>query len=161
MLTRLWRLNFEINLIFLIKPFFLHAQKLKIKVSITWERKEFLRWNKKHFQHFWRAIIKANKQFFGRWESDFKLYPWLDYDEVSDNVTCFACERHHSKTKRRCWKVFTSAGYSDWKRALSSFDEHQAASYHKLVMTNGVILPQYDHVKEMQNEVRWGKAIDG
>ena len=29
----------------------------------------------------------------------FKLYPWLEYDEVSDSVTCFACKRHHSKLK--------------------------------------------------------------
>ena len=24
------------------------------------------------FQHVWRAIIEANKKFFGRWESSFK-----------------------------------------------------------------------------------------
>ena len=34
-------MNFEINLIFLIKSFFLHDQKVFIK--------ELLRWNKKHF----------------------------------------------------------------------------------------------------------------
>ena len=42
-------MNFEINLIFLIKPFFLHKQKIVTKTKISWERKELLRWNKKHF----------------------------------------------------------------------------------------------------------------
>ena len=32
-------INFEINLIFLIKPFFLCDQKVKIKIWISWERK--------------------------------------------------------------------------------------------------------------------------
>ena len=26
------------------------------------------------FDHFWRATIEANNNFFGRWESDSKLY---------------------------------------------------------------------------------------
>ena len=45
-------LNFEINLICLIKPFFLHDQKLKTKMSVSWEWKDLLRSNKKHFSSF-------------------------------------------------------------------------------------------------------------
>ena len=41
----------------------------------------------------------------------FKLYPWLEYDEVSDSVTCFVCKRHHSKLKGNIEKSLTSAGY--------------------------------------------------
>ena len=82
----------------------------------------------------------------------FKLYPWLDYDEISDNVTSFVCKRHYSKLKGNVEKSFTSAGYSDWQHALSSFDEHQAASYHRLAMTYEGIVPQCDDIKEMQNE---------
>ena len=48
---------------------------------------------------------------------------------------------------------FTSAGYSDWKHGLSSFDEHQAASYHRLAMTYEVIVPQFGSTKEMQNQL--------
>ena len=67
----------EINLIFLIEPFFLHDQKVMTKTWIPWERKELLRWNKKSISHhFLRAIIEANIYFFflggGRWVSDFK-----------------------------------------------------------------------------------------
>ena len=49
--------------------------------------------------------------------------------------------RHHSKLNGNVGKSFTSAGYSDWKHALSSFDEHQAASYCRLAMTFEVIVP--------------------
>ena len=71
---------------------------------------------------------------------------------VTDSVACFVCKCHHSKLKRNVEKSFTSASYSDWKHALSSFDEHQAAGYHRLTMTYEVIVPQCGNVKEMQNE---------
>ena len=68
-------MNFEVNFIFLIKPFFLHDQKVVAKTWISWERKELLRWHKNHFSPFLkRAFIQANsRKFFGRWEPDFKL----------------------------------------------------------------------------------------
>ena len=48
-------MKFEINLIFLIKSFFLYNQKVKAKIS--WERKEFLRWNKKYFSSFLKGFL--------------------------------------------------------------------------------------------------------
>ena len=62
-------INFEINLIFLIKPFCYKTKKSR-KNLISWERKELLRWNKKHFSsilkgfqlsklsHTWECIFK-------------------------------------------------------------------------------------------------------
>ena len=44
--------NFAVNLIFLIKPFFLHDQKAVTKTKISSERKELLRWNKKYLLSF-------------------------------------------------------------------------------------------------------------
>ena len=70
-----------------------------------------------------------NQFFNSKW---FKLYAWLDYDEISDSITCFVCKCHHSKLKGSLKKSFTSAGSPDWKHALSLFDEHQAVSYHRL-----------------------------
>ena len=49
-------INFEINLIFLINSVFLHDQKVKTKIYITWEQKENLRWNKKHFSSFLKSF---------------------------------------------------------------------------------------------------------
>ena len=66
-------INFDVNLIFLIKPFFLHDQKVMTKTQVFWERKKLLRWNKKHFSSFIRAFSQANNTYFFRgWESDFK-----------------------------------------------------------------------------------------
>ena len=48
--------NFEINLAFLFKPLFLNDQKVKTKLEISWERKELLRWNKKHFLSFLKSF---------------------------------------------------------------------------------------------------------
>ena len=52
LLTRLWRLYFEINLAFLIKPLFPHDQNIKTKVKISWERKKLLDEIKSIFHHF-------------------------------------------------------------------------------------------------------------
>ena len=57
-------INFEINLIFLIKPFFLQDQKDKTKNLTSSERKELLRWNKKDFS----SLMKGY-----RWEFDFNF----------------------------------------------------------------------------------------
>ena len=45
-------MNSEVKPIFLIMLFFLHEQKVVTKTEIFWERKELLRWNKKHFSSF-------------------------------------------------------------------------------------------------------------
>ena len=60
---------FEINLIFVIKPFFLHDQNVTIKILISWERKELLRSNKKHlFIKFKGLSMKQITQFFSEGE---------------------------------------------------------------------------------------------
>ena len=45
-------MNPEVSLTFLIKLFFLHDQIVVTKTKISWERKELLRRNKKHFSLF-------------------------------------------------------------------------------------------------------------
>ena len=57
--------NFEVILIFLSKSFFLHDQKVKTKMQISWERKKLSRWNKKHFSSFLKGFYwrRKNKLF--------------------------------------------------------------------------------------------------
>ena len=45
-------INFKTNLTFLIKPFLYMTKNARQKLKISWERKELLRWNKKHFLLF-------------------------------------------------------------------------------------------------------------
>ena len=49
-------MNFEDNVNFLIKPFFLHDQNVVTKTEIFLERKELLRRNKKHFSLFLKGF---------------------------------------------------------------------------------------------------------
>ena len=63
-------MNFEINLISLIKPFFQHDQKVITKTLISSEQKKLLRWNKKHYSWFLKDFqIKQITQAFVRGES--------------------------------------------------------------------------------------------
>ena len=59
-------MNFQINLIFLIKPFFLLDQKVMIKTYISWERKELLRWNDKHSISFLKGFQWGKRRNFFR-----------------------------------------------------------------------------------------------
>ena len=49
-------MDFETNLIFLIEPVFLHDPKIMTKTYISWEWKELLKWNKKHFSSFLKGF---------------------------------------------------------------------------------------------------------
>ena len=71
---------------------------------------------------------------------------------MSDNVICFVCKHHRLKLRGNVKKFFTSTGYSEWKHALPSFDEHQAASYYRLAMVYEVIVPKCGDINGMQNE---------
>ena len=56
-------MNFEVNLIFLIKPFFLHDQKVVTKTKISWEWKELLIWIEKHFSSLLKGFQSSNTNF--------------------------------------------------------------------------------------------------
>ena len=63
-------MNFEVNLILLIKSFFLHDQNVVTKTKISSERKELLRWNKKAFFIIPKGLsIKQITQIFVEGES--------------------------------------------------------------------------------------------
>ena len=54
----------------IIKPFLLHAQKVKSKIQISWEQEKLLRWNKKAFFIIFEGLsLKQIKTFFLKGES--------------------------------------------------------------------------------------------
>ena len=66
-------MNFEINLILLIKLLFYMTRKSKQKLKYLENEKSFQDEIKSIFHNFLRAFIEANEaNFFERWESDFK-----------------------------------------------------------------------------------------
>ena len=65
-------MNFEINLFFLFKPFFLHEQKVKKeKRKYIENKKSFLDKIKSILYHFKGLSMKKIAQFFGKLESNF------------------------------------------------------------------------------------------
>ena len=52
-------INFEINLIFLIKPFSYMTEKSQDKNLQIWEQKELLTWSEKHFSSFLKAFHQS------------------------------------------------------------------------------------------------------
>ena len=55
---RLWRHNFWTYLSY--QANFVHDQKVKTNIEIFWERKEHLKWNKKHFHRFKGLSVAKN-----------------------------------------------------------------------------------------------------
>ena len=58
-------MNFEVNLVFLIKLFFLHEQKVMRKTQVSRERKVLWRWNKKYFSSSLKSF---------QWSKQYKLF---------------------------------------------------------------------------------------
>ena len=52
LLTRLWRHRFSNLRDFSNQNVFLYDEEVKAKIWISWEQKELLRWNEKHFSSF-------------------------------------------------------------------------------------------------------------
>ena len=54
-------------------------------------------------------------------------FPWLDYNEEIDSVTCFTCKKQNFKenlvAKRLKESVFLESGFHNWKKALTKFEK--------------------------------------
>ena len=110
MLSKLWRHKFDVDLYFLIKPFF-YMNKVRTKIEISQERKELLRWNKKH-----SSILK-----------DFHLpeiadtiepcsFPLLNIDFllfVSTRSSTYSVlwNNYSYKTNSACWSLKSTNSY--------------------------------------------------
>ena len=66
LLSRLW-CHFEINLSFTIKSFSYMTKNFRRKMKISWEWKELLTWNKKHFSSLLKSFHLTEKWTFTKW----------------------------------------------------------------------------------------------
>ena len=68
----------------------------------------------------------------------FSEFPWLYYNEQSDSVLCFICMQQNAKSNlpaaRSKEVCFISEGFSNWKKALARFKEHQVSECHKIAI---------------------------
>ena len=97
------------------------------------------------------AFGKQNRSCQSRWFTEFN---WLDYDEVSDSVTCFICKKHlkNLEMENKKEETFLSTGFRNWKKALDSFNEHQKSKCHIAALTFEVTVPQSSNIQEMTSE---------
>ncbi|KAA0709049.1 Zinc finger MYM-type protein 1 [Triplophysa tibetana] len=65
----------------------------------------------------------------------FETFDWLEYSASRNAAFCFACRLFGKQVSRVNKDVITSSvGFSNWKRALDSFREHDSSSGHKASM---------------------------
>ena len=78
---------------------------------------------------------KQDRAFQSKWFSEFL---WLHYNEQSDSVLCFICMQQNAKWNFRAARskevCFVSKGFSNWKKALARFKEHQVCECHKIAI---------------------------
>ena len=97
---------------------------------------------------------KQNRAFQSKW---FLVFRWLHYNEQNDSVFCFICVQQNAKlnlrTARNKELAFTSEGFSNWKKALTRFKEHQLYDCHKLAIDYQMNFPTTcGKVLEMSND---------
>ena len=57
-----------------------------------------------------------------------RQYPWLHYGESKDSIFCYICFNQNAKGNcKKSDKTFITSGFSNWKKALLRFNEHQTS----------------------------------
>ena len=96
----------------------------------------------KNFDFPKKGYGKQNRSFQQKW---FEQFPWLHYNEENDSVLCFICTKQNAKenlisaTKKE--EAFLKGGFSNWKKALDKFKEHEASQCHKTTVDYEVNIP--------------------
>ena len=78
---------------------------------------------------------KQNRAYQSKWFLEFR---WLPYNEQNNSVFCFICVQQNAKLNLRAARnnelAIISEGFSNWKKALLRFKEHQLSDCHKLAI---------------------------
>lgn len=87
----------------------------------------------------------------------FKEFPWLHYKEHNDSVLCFICAQQNEKSNLKAARnkelIFIEKGFSNWKKALSRFKEHQQSECHKMAISSQMIPKTHKNVRELTSTV--------
>ena len=68
-------------------------------------------------------------------------------------MTCFVCKKHSKKLKVEKTKdAFLSTGFSNWRKALDSFKDHEKSKFHVAALSLELVVPKCGNVREMTNE---------
>ena len=68
-------------------------------------------------------------------------------------MTCFVCQKHSEKLKAEKTKdAFLSTGFSNWKKALDIFEDHQKSKLHVAALSLEFVVPKCGNVRDTTNE---------
>ncbi|KAL1005411.1 hypothetical protein UPYG_G00058770 [Umbra pygmaea] len=102
-------------------------------------------------QYPFKRFGLQNRAFQHKW---FEIFDWLEYSVERNAVFCFSCRIFGKQQIRKKQDALVSLGYTNWKRALESFREHEKTGIHKATMMYWkcykTSLEYRDIVEEMQ-----------
>lgn len=68
----------------------------------------------------------------------FERYKWLHYVPLLERVVCFTCAKaealHLTELATKRETAFVSAGFSNWKKALIYFRQHELSQSHQFAL---------------------------
>ena len=68
------------------------------------------------------TMVNGQKRSFNK--SWFQEFPWLEYSTNTDTAYCFHCRIMKVKKRKRHQDLLVSAGFSDWKNAKETCEDH-------------------------------------
>ena len=82
-----------------------------------------------------RKFGKRERSFNPTW---YKIFPWLHYCVETDFVLCHICMTQHKqgniKLATKLEMTFIETGFTNWKKAMEKFKDHENSSCHRQAM---------------------------
>jgi len=67
----------------------------------------------------------------------FDTFKWVEYSTTANAAFCFSCRLYGKQKQSRDQRdTLTTSGYTNWKRALDSFREHEKSNIHKALLSS-------------------------
>ena len=81
----------------------------------------------------WYWYCSSQQRAFNK--SWFEQFQWLEYSVATNSTLCFSCRLYGRQNIRTNKDALRGSGFSNWKRALESFREHEKSALHMSTMT--------------------------
>lgn len=97
-----------------------------------------------------RKFGKRERSFNPTW---YKIFPWLHYCTEKDFVLCHTCMTQHKqgniKLSTKLEMAFIETGFTNWKKAIEKFKDHEDSSCHREAINVSEIAERNANLPEM------------
>ena len=100
---------------------------------------------------------KQQRCFNSKWFDNDKWSPWLHWDNGSQKAFCYICKnisQMQQLTSKNADDAFISAGFDNWKRATTAFEQHRLSKCYK-----ESVLKWNHHLKGTSIQVQLNKQV--